>query len=58
MKNLYRLIAASNTLALKLQNNNSDIFGKLDSLDFVDLKPHERDVVVKAELELTPNRLP
>jgi len=44
-KRFYKLVAASNLLASKLTGNNPDIFGKLDSLGFSELKPFEKDYV-------------
>jgi len=42
-KGFYRLIVASNPLAVKLEQNKKDVFGKLDSLEFKELDALDKD---------------
>lgn len=44
-KGFYRLIAASNALSVKLMENQSDLFGKLDSMAYRDLPENERNFI-------------
>ena len=44
-KGFYRLIAASNALDVKIMENNSDIFGKLDSIAYSNIPENERNYI-------------
>lgn len=44
-KGFYRLIAASNALAVKLKENQADLFGKLDSVAYNDISDLEKNYI-------------
>jgi len=44
-KGIYRLIAASNALSVKLMENKSDVFEKLDSVAYADIPENERNYI-------------